>query len=127
MAIADCRLSEPTHVREDTRGSFIEVVNEGPWEAVITGSMKAGAVLGRHYHRVTDMLFHLIDGAVEVSIVEVESGASSRISVGPRQSVRLNANEAHAIRFLEESRYLLLKSRRYDADDPDTYPFPVES
>ena len=38
----------------------------------------------------------------------------------------LRFNESHAIRFLEESEFIMLKSQKYESDDPDTYRFLVE-
>jgi hypothetical protein len=42
------------------------------------------------------------------------------------QGVILNTNESHAIRFIEESDFVMLKSLRYNPADPDTYQFPVK-
>jgi len=42
------------------------------------------------------------------------------------QGVILNTNESHAIRFIEESDFVMLKSLRYNPEDPDTYHFPVK-
>lgn len=115
----------PSFVREDARGLFAEVVNGGPWETIITGSMRPGAVLGHHYHKLTDMLLYLSRGSAEVTLVDVRTGERAVGRIEPRQAVRLPPQHAHAVRFLEASDFLLLKSRRFDQDDPDTFPYPL--
>ena len=125
LPIAHCPLHRATFVREDERGAFIEVINSGPWETVITGSMREGAVMGNHYHKKTRVFFFLTDGAASVELVHVESGARRSRTLESRQGLFLEANEAHAIRFRRDSRFLLLKSRGYSEDDPDTFPHRV--
>lgn len=115
----------PSFVREDARGLFAEVVNRGPWETVIAGSMKAGAVLGHHYHKLTDMLLYLSRGSAEVTLVDVRTGERAVGRIEQRQAVRLPPQHAHSVRFLEASDFLLLKSRRFGQEDPDTFPYPV--
>ena len=54
---------KPSFVRADERGLFVEVVNEGPWETVVHGSMKKGSEMGQHYHRECRAFFILSAGA----------------------------------------------------------------
>lgn len=114
-----------SHVREDERGLFVEAINAGPWETVITGSMRAGGVLGDHYHKKTRMFFFLTTGRADVEVVDVSTGERRKCHLATHEGVYLEPNEAHAIRFAEASTFLLLKSTRYREDDPDTFPFPV--
>jgi dTDP-4-dehydrorhamnose 3,5-epimerase-like enzyme len=111
--------------RRDDRGTFLEVRNSGPWEAVIAGRMRAGAVMGNHYHRKTVVYFFLVRGAARVDIVDVETGERGRVDLPAEHGLLLPANRSHAIRFHEESDYILLKSRPYDPKEPDTYEHPV--
>jgi len=115
----------PTFVREDERGSFIEVVNSGPWETVITGSMRAGAVLGNHYHKRTRMFFFLASGAAHVHVVSVTSRSRDCHELTAPEGLYLEPGQAHAIRFTGKSTFILLKSHPYREDDRDTYPFAV--
>jgi dTDP-4-dehydrorhamnose 3,5-epimerase-like enzyme len=117
----------PTFQRRDGRGLFVEAVNGGPWETLIVGTMKRGAELGHHYHKQTVVLFWLTKGRAEVAIVHVETGEQERLELDALQGVRLLANESHVIRFLEDSEFVMLKSLRYDPDDPDTFAYPVGS
>lgn len=112
--------------RVDDRGTFQEILNDGHWEALIRGRMNQNAVMGNHYHKKTVIFFHLTSGAVNIKTVHVETGARDEFRLGAGQGVMLGTDESHAIRFLEESEFIMLKSLRYDPSDPDTFRFPVE-
>lgn len=120
------KLQAPTFKRVDDRGTLVEVANAGPWETVLAGTMRRGAVLGNHYHKQTRMFFFLLQGEARVDVVDVISGrrCSRRVTAG--EGMYLECGEAHAIRFSQESNYLLLKSRRFSPADADTIAFVVE-
>ena len=99
----------PTYIREDDRGVFAEVVNAGPWETVITGNMRGGSVIGNHYHKRTRCFVFLSAGAANVEVVEVDSGSRSSSRLGTNEGLYLEPNHAHAIRFAEDSTFILLK------------------
>ena len=111
--------------RVDHRGTFQEILNDGQWEALIRGRMKQNAVMGNHYHKKTLIFFHLVSGAVNIKTVHVETGARDEFQLRPSQGTMLVTDESHAISFLEESEFIMLKSLRYDPRDPDTFSFPV--
>ena len=115
----------PTHVRRDERGELQEIVNSFPAKALLSGSMKAGAVMGNHYHRRTRVFFYLQSGSAVVRTVRADTGARDAFALSGGQGVVLEPNESHAIRFTAESGWLMLKSEPYDPADPDTYPLPV--
>ena len=110
-----------TYSRQDERGTFVEVVNRGPWDTVITGTMNAGAVLGNHYHEATDLFLFLVEGRCQVDFECVRTGRRRRVSLDPGQGLGLPRLESHAVRFLEPSRFILLKSRPFDPDHSDTH------
>ena len=116
-----------TYSRKDDRGTFVEIVNRGPWQTVITGSMNAGAVLGNHYHKVTELFFFLVDGRCRVDVECLRTGRHRQVTLSAGQGVCLATLEAHAVRFLEPSSFILLKSRAFDPDLPDIYDRPVRS
>ncbi|MBI4965823.1 MAG: hypothetical protein HY913_21275 [Desulfomonile tiedjei] len=115
-----------TFERNDERGLFREILNEGQWEALIAGRMNPQAVIGNHYHKKTVIFFHISNGAARIKTINVDTGAKDDFLVQSGQGVILPTNESHAIRFLEESDFLMLKSVKYDPADPDTFDFPVE-
>ncbi len=116
----------PSFERKDERGAFQEVLNGGRWEALIRGNMKPGAVMGNHYHKRTLVFFYIVDGLVKIKTVHVESGATDEFQLSSGQGTILRINESHSIRFLKESEFIMLKSEKYDSNDPDTYRFLVE-
>jgi quercetin dioxygenase-like cupin family protein len=116
----------PSFEREDERGTFQEVLNEGHWEALIRGRMKPDSVLGNHYHRQTLIFFYVTSGSARIKTVQVDTGQTDEFLLRSGEGVMLRTGESHAIRFLEESEFIMLKSKKYDAQDPDTYHFPVQ-
>lgn len=118
-------IATPTLIRRDERGTFVEVLAEGTWEAVIHGRMRAGAVMGNHYHRITRIFFYLVSGKARIDLVRVEDGVGERTELVAEEGMYLEPEQAHAIRFLTPSEFILLKSRRYNPDDDDTFPYAI--
>jgi quercetin dioxygenase-like cupin family protein len=112
--------------RTDARGTLTEVLNEGHWESLLTGSMNPGAVMGNHYHRETKVFFYLLRGAANIRTIDVETNARDAFALAAGEGVMLHTGESHAIVFTELSDFIMLKSRRYDPANPDTIHFPVE-
>ncbi len=121
------KVEEPTFIRKDERGLFVEVLNEGPWETIIHGSMKCGAEMGPHYHRECRAYFYLINGSARVQVRHLIDDSTEDVALGPQQGIYFLPFETHLIRYLENSDFLLLKSFRYSDDDPDIFPSPVEA
>ena len=115
-----------TFERNDERGVFREILNKGRWEALIAGRMNPQAVIGNHFHKKTVIFFHIANGAARIKTINVETGKRDDFLLHTGQGVVLPVNESHAIRFLEESDFIMLKSLKYDPADPDTFDFPVE-
>ena len=87
--------------------------------------MGAGAVMGNHYHRKTRVFFHLLSGRAGVRTVDIETGRQDKFLLGENEGVFLEPGESHAIRFLVDSEFLMMKSRPYDPQDPDTFAHAV--
>jgi mannose-6-phosphate isomerase-like protein (cupin superfamily) len=119
------RIVVPGLEGRDGRGVFREVVNDFDARTLVCGEMKAGAVLGNHFHRRTRVFFYLSRGEAEVSTLHVETGEKDRFSLRENEGVVFEVNETHAIRFLRDGEFTMLKSLAYDPADPDTFPHPV--
>ena len=119
------RLRGPSFTRVDARGALHELMNAGTWKSVLYGQMKRQAIMGNHYHRQTDVLFFLVKGRADVRCVNPRTGRRRRATLRPLEGILLPAWTAHAIRFAAPSACLILKSRRYDQQRPDTFPYPV--
>lgn len=115
----------PTFERADARGLFWELFNEGTWRLVVHGIMEPQAVMGHHYHHVTDVLFFLLTGSADVVFEDPKTGRSGVRQLGQREGLLLKRGIAHAIHFTTRSMFLLLKSEPYRPDDPDTIAYRV--
>jgi dTDP-4-dehydrorhamnose 3,5-epimerase-like enzyme len=112
--------------RKDARGVFREVLNGFEARTFITGRMSRDAVLGNHYHRKTRVFFYLTRGAARVVILNVETGEKEAFTLERDQGCFFEIHESHAVRFTEDSEFVMLKSLAYDPADPDTYAQSVE-
>ena len=115
----------PRFERTDSRGVFREILSGFPAGTVASGRMGAGAVMGNHYHRRTRVFFHLLSGRAGVRTVDIETGRQDKFLLGENEGVFLEPGESHAIRFLVDSEFLMMKSRPYDPQDPDTFAHAV--
>lgn len=115
----------PRFERRDSRGVFREILSGFPAGTVVSGSMGAGAVMGNHYHRKTRVFFHLLSGRAGVRTVDIETGAMDKFLLDENEGVLLEPGESHAIRFLVDSEFLMVKSLPYDPHDPDTFAHAV--
>jgi dTDP-4-dehydrorhamnose 3,5-epimerase-like enzyme len=115
----------PRFERRDSRGIFREILSGFPAGTVACGHMGAGAVMGNHYHRRTRVFFYLLSGRAGVRTVDIETGVADKFLLAENQGVLLEPGESHAIRFLVDSEFLMMKSLPYDPQDPDTFAHPV--
>lgn len=115
----------PLFEREDERGTFSELVNTGTWESLVHCRMTAGAVMGNHYHDHTIVLIYLLEGSAEVKTVDVQSGETREAPVTASQGYVFRPGEARLIRYIQDSTVLLMKSHRYDPDDPDLIDYDL--
>ncbi|HEV8585455.1 MAG TPA: hypothetical protein VGT02_10860 [Methylomirabilota bacterium] len=115
----------PVFVRDDGRGRFEELLNTGRWESVIHARMGRGAVIGHHYHAHTIVAYFLLEGRARVRTVDVKTGARQEATVTAGQGWIFRPSEARAIEHLEDARFLLLKSHRYDNAAPDLIDYRV--
>ena len=111
----------PSFRREDARGTLVEILNTGSWASLLSGSMKRDAVLGNHYHKSTAVFFFLTRGRARIRTVDVHTGMRDDFVLSADQGVQLVAGESHAICFLEDSEFLMLKSRAHTEADLDTF------
>jgi mannose-6-phosphate isomerase-like protein (cupin superfamily) len=119
------RIVKPSFRREEQRGLFVEILNEGPWETVIHGTMRPGGVMGNHYHKRTTAFFYLVRGKAQIVIRHMVDQNEERLELNPGEGVYFYPYETHAIRYLEPSDFIFLKSTRFREDNPDLFPAPV--
>src|SRR5687767_14650779 len=103
----------PSFTRTDERGVFTEILNDGRWESLLAGQMKAGAVMGNHYHKETLVFFFLTSGSANIKTLHIDTRVRDEFRLEAQQGVILNPNESHAILFEQDSGFIMLKSLRY--------------
>jgi uncharacterized protein YjlB len=116
---------KPAFVREDGRGRFEELINAGRWESLIHGSMRRGSVLGHHYHAHTIVCYWLLDGRARIVTVDVTTRAREEHALQAGQGFVFRPSEARTIEHLEDSRFVMLKSHRFDPAAPDLIEYRV--
>lgn len=126
LSLSDERPRNVAYMRQDSRGSLTEIINHGTWRSVLTGDMHAGAVIGDHYHKVTDVYVHMLTGKAVVHTVLVNEESRDGFVIDAGQGAFLPAMESHRVRFTEASTFILLKSQPFDPKHPDTYGLPVD-
>lgn len=109
----------PVFVRIDQRGQFNELVNSGEWQSLVFGSMKPGAVMGRHYHNHTVIYFYLICGKAKIETLNLKTAKKVSALLDSGQGYIFRPEEVRIINYLESSKFLLMKSHRYDPQNPD--------
>lgn len=118
-------VERPVYTRRDDRGAFDELITVGRWESVIAGRMTRGAVMGHHYHAHTIVALFLLEGRAQVVTVDVATKARQECEIHAGQGFVFRPSEARAIRYLEDARFVLLKSHRYDPSAPDLIAYEV--
>jgi hypothetical protein len=118
-------VAKPVFVRSDGRGTFGELINSGRWESLIHGVMKRGSVLGHHYHAHTIVCYWLLEGRARITTVEVNTQARYECSIDAGQGFVFRPSEARTIEHLEDSRFVMLKSHRFDPAAPDLIDYRI--
>lgn len=113
--------------RKDSRGIFREYFNsDTAWKSLNGGNMSKGAVIGNHYHKKNRALFFLVSGSAQVYTKARNPRAKVQHTVlRPYEGVVFEPYEAHAIRFLKPSAFLLAKTYRFNKREQDLYPAPL--
>ncbi len=112
-------------IRNDKRGTFVEVINSKTWESIIFGEMKRGAVMGNHYHKKTTVFFYLISGSAQVNIINVITKKTKSVKLAQNEGIILSPDHSHSILYITDSSFIMGKSQKYNKENPDTYSFEV--
>jgi len=116
------------YVRLDERGEFIECVNsEQVWKSINGGFMKKGSVMGNHYHKKCYMLFFLLSGSAEMYMKHVDSSKDEvkKVIMNAPGGVIYEPLEVQAVKYLQNSTFLMLKSEVYNVGDNDTFSYNI--
>ncbi len=105
----------------DKRGTFRGIINKGSWEEANYISTRAGEVRGGHYHKLTDELFYIISGRIDIEICSVEGDEIERFEVAEGDIFLVEPFEVHTFTCLEDSSWINLLSKKFDDKLPDMY------
>jgi len=70
--------------------------------------------------------FYLISGSAKVIIRHLVDNSVDEVVLEARSGIYFLPFETHVIRYLEDADFILLKSYRYQEDQPDIFPCAVE-
>ena len=65
------KLLKPFHNFYDNRGEIKGIINEGNWEESNLIFSKKGSIRGNHYHKETTELIFLIEGKIEIILMDL--------------------------------------------------------
>lgn len=103
----------------------MELINSGRWQSILYGYLHKGAVLGNHYHKKTDIFFFVLTGQVVLTYFKKQARSPSAKQLKPLEGMIIPRGFGHAVRALEETTFILAKSRIYTPSNPDIYPVEV--
>ncbi|MBP6217204.1 MAG: WxcM-like domain-containing protein [Oligoflexales bacterium] len=112
---------KPVYSRRDKRGLFLEIINERSWEGIHYGEMHEGHHIGGSYHKVTEAFFFVLEGQVEVSSINVATKKEELLLLGKDEGAYLRPFHVNTLSFKEQSKFILLKSHKFNSDNNDTY------
>lgn len=119
------QLLTPNFIRQDNRGTLIELVNGVSLRNISIGESKKGSVMGNHYHKRTKVYFFIYQGKAKITLVNLKSKKTSELILNPNSGILIKTNQAHQIKFFKKSIYIICKSRDFSQVDSDFYPFLV--
>ena len=116
------KLITKVYNRKDDRGTFTECINDDQcWKSINSGTMNAGAIMGNHYHKNCKAFFFLLSGSASIYIKNVRDQNSKIVNflLNSDEGVIFEPYETHAIKYEEDSKFLFLKSEKFDKENSD--------
>lgn len=109
----------------DRRGSIEGIINFGEWREMNLIYSAAGTVRGQHYHKLTDELFLILDGEIEVSVQDVEGstlvGEPTVSTMASGDAFMIRSMQYHIFTLKRDSRWINALSRAIDSNHPDIH------
>lgn len=106
---------EPFHV--DKRGEISYVLDSNASiTSVLLITCKKGSIRANHYHKKDSHYAYLLEGKMEYTYQEVGSKKKQSIIVSKGEIVYSPPMTIHAMRFLEDSRFLALTTESRDKE-----------
>ena len=121
------KIKQPIYSRSDKRGVFFELISFGKWETLIIGKMKKGAQMGHHYHQKTIVFYYLLSGRVKIITLNLKNNKKCINFLNSHQGYIFRPEEVRIIKYEKNSRFIMLKSKKYNEKQPDLIKFEKET
>lgn len=115
------RIIKPNFEHKDERGTLREIIRGHHWWQLNEYERKKGTIAGNHYHKKINEFFFIIKGKVKVNIFNVETEKSEEFIANTGNAFTVFKNEAHALKFIEDTIFITLLSENFDESNPDIY------
>ena len=115
---------QPTFAHSDRRGKFIEVWRGDNWREMNFFTIHEGHTRGAHYHKETRELFFVVEGEMEIRLIDVRTGSESVFRCGEGDIFTVDPYELHYLNALRETKVVSCLSLPYDEKNPDTFTPP---
>jgi mannose-6-phosphate isomerase-like protein (cupin superfamily) len=113
----------------DPRGSIQGLINSGSWREINLISSDAGAVRGRHYHKLTEECFIILSGRILVKFRKPLPGKSdlyAEMIFYAGDVFTVNPLVEHTFEILEKAQWINLLSIPMDSEHSDFYKYSPE-
>jgi len=108
-------------IHEDARGIFRGITHKYTWGEINYIETKAGILRGNHYHKFTKELFYILEGRIQIDVVNLVTDARHSFEAKPTDIFIIDPYEVHTFTTLEESKWLNMLSHNLDDEAPDIY------
>ena len=108
--------------RNDKRGSFHGLINEGNWKEVNLATTYAGETRGGHFHKKTREIIFLMRGEAEVELKDVRNPEKEeKFILQPGEGVEIEPYVLHTLKYLQDSEQIALLTHRFEPSEPDLH------
>lgn len=110
----------------DSRGFMKGLINQGNWKELNFFFTKSGQIRGNHYHKITDELFIILKGKMEIELTSVNpkcknNNNSKKVIVKNGDVFIIKKNTRHIFHILEDTEWINGLSKKMDKKNPDIY------
>lgn len=119
------RIIKPNFEFKDERGLIREVARDDIWRQFNFYERKRGSSSGNHYHKMMEEFFYVIEGEINVKILNVKTNKKEEFTVKTGEAFKILPYEAHKIIFNADTKFITLLSQNFDSSSPDIYDYKL--
>lgn len=110
-------------VHKDERGVFYGITDKYAWAEINFIETRALTKRGNHYHKSTKELFYILEGRIQVEIINLVTSQCRTFEAVPQMAFILDPYEVHTFYTLEPSKWINMLSHKLDTSKPDIYRY----